>query len=80
MDDVKVNEDGENPTGLGKVITERPGEKQEATCGKLVQSDRERGPELGVIRQKNLACWKVQRKDSKVLRNSEEESDEWMCP
>lgn len=29
------------------------GKKEEATCGKLVQKDRERGPELGVIRRKN---------------------------
>lgn len=28
VDNVKDNEDGDNPTGLGKVITERPGLKE----------------------------------------------------
>lgn len=28
LDNVKDNEDGDNPTGMGKVITERPGLKE----------------------------------------------------
>lgn len=62
MDNVKDNEDGENPTGLGKVITERPGEKRR---GDLRKNGTER-------QRKGNRTWCDQAKKSEHVETSEE--------
>lgn len=65
------------PVVWEKSLLRDQGKKKEATCGKPIQKDKDRGPEVSVIRQKKSKHVGNLR-GKIVLVYSEEERDEWM--